>query len=202
MGLLLKFRKHGLTEQCAAEAAEYCIYNGRIYYSAGPEQSESSMKIKSMSLSGNDIRELYAAPANQSWMKIIQMSIYRDRIYFVGRSDSEDASISGSLYSCGLDGSDLKEIAPKATWFNIVDSMLYYRFENYADLEAGRKEPMYRVYIGDLEESEDPGVHFIHSPQLGHESIAQLCFVHIYSPVSWLQSGAHAARARRLNLFV
>ena len=138
-------------------AAEYCIYNGRIYYSAGPEQSESSMKIKSMSLSGNDIRELYAAPANQSWMKIIQMSIYRDRIYFVGRSDSEDASISGSLYSCGLDGSDLKEIAPKATWFNIVDSMLYYRFENYADLEAGRKEPMYRVYIGDLEESEDPG---------------------------------------------
>lgn len=112
------------------------------------------MKIKSMKLDGTDIKEIFSASSDESWMKLIQANVYRDRLYFIGRSDSEDSQITGHLYSCALDGSDLQVISEQATWFNIVDSVLYYRFDNYADLESGRKEPIYRIYIGDLETQE------------------------------------------------
>lgn len=136
------------------KCGDYWIYSGRIYYSAGPAEGESTMKIKSMKLDGTDIKEIFSASSDESWMKLIQANVYRDRLYFIGRSDSEDSQITGHLYSCALDGSDLQVISEQATWFNIVDSVLYYRFDNYADLESGRKEPIYRIYIGDLETQE------------------------------------------------
>lgn len=39
-----------------------------------------------------------------------------------------------------------------ATWFNIVNGILYYRYENSFDAKSGQREPFYRISIREVEE--------------------------------------------------
>ena len=135
------------------DCEEYIIYGGNIYYSVNANQGENVAKVRRMSLDGSGDETLFVP--TESWVQYIQVNIYRDKLYFIGLLEDPHVESQGTIYSCNLDGSEARPLVEHATWFNIVNGRLYYRYADGSNLEASRTEPFYSADIGELEKASD-----------------------------------------------
>ncbi len=135
------------------DCEEYIIYGGNIYFSVNANQGEGVAKVRKMSLDGSNSETLFVPPEN--WVQYIQVNIYRDKLYFIGLLEDPHVESRGTIYSCNLDGTEARPLVERATWFNIVNGRLYYRYADDSNLEASRKEPFYSADIGELEKASD-----------------------------------------------
>lgn len=130
---------------------EFIVYNGMIYYTVNGNQGQPSAMVKSVKLDGTGEREIFSA-GTSNWIQSIRLNIYRNKLYFIGLSNDPYRETRGNIFTCNPDGSETKLLVEHATWFNIVNGTLYYRYVNSLDPQSGQREPFYGISIKDIEE--------------------------------------------------
>lgn len=127
----------------AFDCEEYIIYGGEVYYSVNANQGERVAKVRKMKLDGTEDRDLFVPSSADTWMQYIQVNIYRDKLYFIGLLEDPHTESRGRIYTSNLDGTSARVLVERATWFNIVNDTLYYRYVDDSNPVTGRNEPFY-----------------------------------------------------------
>jgi hypothetical protein len=129
-------------------SGEFMFYDNVIYYTTSGSGQPAS--LCSVNPDGSGQRTVYQPSANESWMKLIRMNIYHGKLYFIGTVDDSATTAMGYVYTCNTDGSGLKLLLDHATWFNIWNDTMYYRFIDANDAASNLVEPFYSVDMKEL----------------------------------------------------
>lgn len=146
---------------------EFIIYDGEVYYTLSGGQGRPAAMVKAVKLDGTGEREIFAS-GTSDWIQYIQLNIYRGRLYFIGLANDPHVESKGNIFTCNPDGSETTLLVEHATWFNIINGTLYYRYVNSIDSQSGQREPFYSISIKDVEEkgaAADDGRKVLFDPQ-------------------------------------
>ena len=126
---------------------EMIIYGGQVYYYLGADQNSAQVELRRVGLDGTQDTLLYSGNEYLPWAGYLQFSIYKNRIYFLALPQHPEQRTTGSLFVMNLDGSEAYCLIDQATWFNIFDDVIYYRFYEEGNAASQAEAPVYKVKI-------------------------------------------------------